>query len=88
MMAIVDAPTGSVYEPPLSNLGSLYVPLDNLSNMEVDFRLNSDLFVLRDACKDFKNRLTCGTYYFDWKNNRFALARFLVAKPVKDDPAR
>jgi hypothetical protein len=38
MMATVDAKTGNVYEPPLSQHGSLNVFLDNLSDMEVDFR--------------------------------------------------
>jgi hypothetical protein len=41
MMATVDARTGIVYEPPLSDKGSLYVPLDNLSDMEIDLRPNS-----------------------------------------------
>ena len=80
MMAIVDAGSGAVYAPPLSTPGSLYVPLDNLSNMEVDFRLDSSLLVLRDACKDFKNRSTCGAYYFNWKRNRFALLNFQISR--------
>jgi hypothetical protein len=83
MMAIVDAETGAVYEPPLSEKGSLYVPLDNLSDMEVDFRPNSSLLVLRNACRDFKIRGSCGTYYFDWKDNRFLLAKFVLANPLR-----
>jgi hypothetical protein len=81
MMVIVDAQTGTIYGPPLSDRGSLYVPLDNLSQMAVDFQPTSSLLVLRDACTDFKNRMTCGTYYFDWRNNRFTLIRFVIGKP-------
>jgi hypothetical protein len=60
MMATVDAKTGVVYGPPLSDPGSLYVPLDNLSDMEVDFRPDSSLLILRNGCRDFKNRASCG----------------------------
>lgn len=84
MMATVDAKTGIVYEPPLSDKGSLYVPLDNLSDMEVDLRPNSSLLVLRNACSDFRNRSSCGTYYFNWKENRFLLVKFVIANPLKD----
>jgi hypothetical protein len=84
MMATVDAKTGAVYEPPLSRKGSLYVPLDNLSDMEVDLRPNSSLLILRNACGDFETRDSCGTYYFNWKNNRFALVKFIMVNPLKD----
>ena len=43
MMATVDAETGQVFEPPLSEKGSLWVPLDNLSDMEIDLRPDSSL---------------------------------------------
>ena len=85
MMATVDAETGKVYDPPLSGVGSeLYVPLDNLSEMEIDFRPDSSLLVLRNACQDFKNRKSCGTYYFNWKNNHFALVKFVMVDPLKE----
>jgi hypothetical protein len=77
MMATVDAKTGNVYEPPLSEKGQLYVPLDNLSNMEVDLRPDSSLLVLRNACRDFKDRDTCGVFYFNWHDNRFDLVKFV-----------
>ena len=86
MMATVDAKTGSVYPPPLSEKGSLYVPLDNLTQMEIDFRLNSSLLVLRNGCMDFRDRNSCGTYYFNWKDNRFALVKFVMVNPLKDLP--
>jgi hypothetical protein len=86
MMATVDARTGAVYEPPLSDTGSLYVPLDNLGDMEIDLRPNSSLLILRNACRDFKNRNSCGTYYFNWKDNRFALVKFVMVNPLKDLP--
>jgi hypothetical protein len=48
-MAIVDPKTGNVYNPPLSFSGSLQMPLDNLSDMDVDFRPDSSLLVLRNG---------------------------------------
>jgi hypothetical protein len=52
MMATVDAKTGVIYDPPLSGAGSeLFLPLDNLSEMEVDIRPDSSLLVLRNACR-------------------------------------
>ncbi len=83
MMATIDAKTGKVYEPPLSAKGSLWLPLDNLSNMETDLRIDSSLLVLRNACRDFKDRKTCGTYFFNWKDNRFDLLKFVMVDPLK-----
>jgi hypothetical protein len=78
MMAVVDAKTGTVYPPPLSGVGTeLYVPMDPMSDGEIDFRINSTLMVLRNACKEARKE--CGVYYFDWKNDHFALvSRALV----------
>jgi hypothetical protein len=85
MMATVDAKTGNIYGPPLSGAGSeLYLPLDNLSDMEVDFKPDSSLLVLRNACKDFRNRSSCGVYYFNWQETRFVLLKFVMANPIKD----
>lgn len=84
MMATVDAETGKVYEPPLADKTSLWVPLDNLSGMETDLRPDSSLLVLRNACRDFKDRKTCGTYYFNWKDNHFDLVKFVMVDPLKE----
>ena len=84
MMATVDAETGKVYEPPLADKNSLWVPLDNLSDMETDLRPDSSLLVLRNACRNFKDRKTCGTYYFNWKDNHFVLVRFVMVDPLKE----
>lgn len=84
MMATVDAVTGAVYEPPLSDKGSLVVPLDNLSDMEIDLRPDSSLVVLRNACRDFRNRNSCGIYYFNWNNNRFNFLKFFTVDLLKD----
>lgn len=86
MMATVDAKTGGVYPPPLSEKGSLYVPLDNLSHMDIDFRPNSSLLALQNGCRDVRDRKTCGAYYFNWKGNRFVLVKFVEANPLKDLP--
>lgn len=74
MMAIVDAKTGKVYSPPLSGVGTeLYLPMDPMSDREIDFRPNSSLMVLRNACKNARKE--CGVYYFNWENDRFSLVK-------------
>jgi hypothetical protein len=74
MMAIVDAQRGKVYGPPLNRGGTeLYLPMDPMSDVEIDFRADSSLMVLRNACKT--PRSECGVYYFNWKNNQFALVK-------------
>ena len=87
MMATVDATTGIVYDPPLSDKGSLYVPLDNLSRMEIDLRSSSSLLVLRNACQDFKRRDSCGTYYFNWKEHRWLLVKFTTRTLSRPSPS-
>src|SRR5437868_2812690 len=42
MMAVVDAETGKVYAPPMSGVGTeLEVPMDIMSDKEIDFRLDT-----------------------------------------------
>lgn len=85
MMAIVDAKSGEVYPPPLSGVGTeLFVPIDPTSAREIDFRPDSTLMVLRDACTDFRNRSTCGKYYLNWKDKRFTTVKFVPATPPKE----
>jgi hypothetical protein len=74
MMAIVDAVTGKVYPPPLSGAGTeLFVPMDIMSDREIDFRLDSTLMVLRNACRTARTQ--CGVYYFDWQDDRSVLVK-------------
>lgn len=75
MMAIVDMKTGAVYDPPLSADSELNLPLDNLSDMKTEYRPNSSLMILRDACRNFRSE--CGTYYFNWHANKFALVKLV-----------
>jgi hypothetical protein len=47
MMAVVDAESGKVYGPPLSAAcGSLEVPMDPLSDREIEFKRDSSLITL------------------------------------------
>jgi hypothetical protein len=73
MMAIVDAKTGTVHGPPLSRDGELYLPMDMLSDREIDFQPDSTLMILRNACKGARS--DCGVYYFNWNNDRFVLLK-------------
>lgn len=74
MMAVVDAQSGKVYDPPLSAPGEeLHVPMDILSDREIDFHRESTLMVLRNGCKEARRE--CGVYYFNWYDDHFALIR-------------
>lgn len=74
MMAVVDAQSGNVYDPPMSAPGEeLHVPMDPSGDHEIDFQIESSLMVLRNACKG--ERRECGVYYFNWNNDHFALIR-------------
>jgi hypothetical protein len=72
MMAVVDAETGKVYPSPIPGVGTeLFVSMDIMSDREIDFRLDSSLMILRNACRGA--RAECGVYYFNWKDNHFDL---------------
>jgi hypothetical protein len=74
MMAVVDAKRGRISGPPLSGVGTeLYVPMDPLSDREIDFRVDSSLMILRNACKEARSQ--CGIYYFNWQKDRFVLLK-------------
>ena len=84
MMAIVDAETGKVNSPPLSGAGTeLFVPMDIMSDREIDFRLDSTLMVLRNACR--KDRTECGVYYFNWKDDHFILEQRTLVDLTKSN---
>lgn len=82
-MAIVDARTGDVYYPPISINGlgarSFDLPLLIISgsvpeNPEVQFQLNSNLMIIK-ASPNRSRRHASYTYYFLWRQNRWALLR-------------
>ena len=83
MMAVVDAQTGTVYNPPISFDGigtqSLSLPLLTLgnrfsSNPEVAFRLDSDLMVIKATPKQSEQHPSY-TYYFLWQEGGWKLLR-------------
>ncbi|HYL37973.1 MAG TPA: hypothetical protein VEV17_18805 [Bryobacteraceae bacterium] len=68
MMAVVDAISGRVFGSPLNGSGTeLYVSMDPLSDVKIDFRRDSSLMVLRNGCAGARKE--CGVYYFDWRND-------------------
>jgi hypothetical protein len=85
MMAIVDARTGRIYAPPFSGAGTVFfVPMDPMSGKEIEFRLDSSLMVLRNACAGARRQ--CGEYYFNWTNHRFTLVYTVPADLAKSGP--
>ena len=82
MMAIVDAKTGTIYNPPLRGGGTdLYVNMDMLSPAEIEFRRDSSLMVLRNGCQSARSE--CGVYYFNWRNNKFTLVKRVLIDLTK-----
>jgi hypothetical protein len=74
MMAIVDAQNGRVYGPPMSEADVEFnLFMDPMGDHEIDFRLDSSLMILRNACKTGRN--DCGVYAFQWRNDQFVLVK-------------
>jgi hypothetical protein len=82
-MAIVDARTGDVYYPPISANGvgarSFDLPLLTVGNAvsrnaEVQFRLNSNLMIIKTTPSQSGSH-PAYTYYFLWRQNRWTLLR-------------
>jgi len=83
MMAVVDAKTGKIYDPPLSGAGTeLYVNMDILGDREIDFKPHSSLMVLRNSCRIARSE--CGVYYFNWQNNEFTLLKRVLIDLTKE----
>jgi hypothetical protein len=74
MMAIEDALTGKLYDPPLSenfHTPWLQIPGFMLSVAEIDFRVDSDLMIVKANPDPSKERSNY-THYFLWKNDHWA----------------
>jgi hypothetical protein len=82
-MAMVDAKTGDVFVPPitwgegLNNPKSFYLPVltypgDVSQNPELEYRLDSKLFIIK--CNE-GNKESPYTFYFLWQGNRWELLR-------------
>lgn len=79
--AVIDGRTGKVYFP--EQLGTLGVGYsENAYDEPLVFRKNSRLLVLNGmpGSADDSAEVASGTYYYEWKNNRFDLIRFVAAK--------
>jgi hypothetical protein len=94
MMAMVDAKTGIVYDPPICGSGcdpptcwgscgnTFALPLLGQAVAEVNYRVNSRLVVMK-ACPDQWKRpnAPCFSYYFLWQDNLWhVLAKVMLTK--------
>ncbi len=61
-MAIVNAETGSIFQPPFAGSGRSYFWYPTRFSMRPQFRVESKLFIMPNICAD--NVPVCGTYYF------------------------
>jgi hypothetical protein len=90
MMAMVDARTGTIYYPPISDSGvgvdSLFLPLLTIgrsvpANPDVQFRLDSRLMIVK-ATPHQAGQHPSYTYYFLWRDDRWTLLRQI---PLKEE---
>ena len=91
MMAIVDAATGKVYRPPISD-GFLLPPFpatdpDDPDRFvpwvaEIKFRLNSRLMIVKANPDPSKERINY-VHSFLWENNQWRLLRRIAMKPTE-----
>ncbi|HWE52623.1 MAG TPA: hypothetical protein VG273_22715 [Bryobacteraceae bacterium] len=77
-IALIDLTTGNVYEGPFSTLG--YGPAYRYEggSEELEYRVSSKLLIVR-GCPEDKN---CGTYYYEWKGDRFNQLRYMPHGPL------
>ena len=84
MMAIVDALTGKVYNPPLAedlDLPSLYQEGYFPSVADVEFRQNSALMIVKANPNPNPMKERNQTHYFLWENSRWKLLRRILMEP-------
>ncbi len=72
-LAVIDAVSGRVFDAPFRNLTLLPDGGNGREFQGPVYKANSRLFVA-DGCPNEEN---CGTYYYEWTNNRF--------KPMRQD---
>ena len=76
-IAVINLSTGHVYDGPFSTLG-YGSPRDYEGGDDwLDYRLASRLLIARGCPED----RDCGTYYYEWRGNGFALLRKVPAPP-------
>jgi hypothetical protein len=77
-LAVIDLSTGAVYDGPIRTLGYGVRRRYEGGEKELEYTVSSRLMIARGCPDDTR----CGTYYFDWVNNRFRQLRFVTAGPV------
>jgi hypothetical protein len=78
-VAIIDARAGTIHPSPFKTADSAFaLPLARTDFQRPEYRLNSKLLVVRNACPEGFPK--CATYYFVWENNTF---RQVQRVPVK-----
>jgi len=77
-IAVINLKTGAVYDGPFKTLGYGVRRTYEGGEFELDYRPNSRLVIAR-GCPENRN---CGTYYFEWRHNRFLRIRFVPASPI------
>ncbi|MFT3745974.1 MAG: hypothetical protein QM785_17020 [Pyrinomonadaceae bacterium] len=78
---IINARTGEMlYPDQLFNIDATYG--DGYSDIQLDFKKNSRLLIIhgRPGSKNENANIKPGDYYYEWKNNRLRLLKFVEKK--------
>jgi len=78
MLAVIDLKTGKVYDGPFQDMDYGEQYRYEGGSQDLEYRVSSSLLVAR-GCPEFKN---CGTYYYEWKGDKFDLLRFVPHGPL------
>jgi len=81
-MAVVDSKTGRTFDGPFTLLGFDLSYVYEGGEEQLEFRLDSRLMVAR-GCPGEKD---CGTYYYEWADDRFKMIRKLPATKRPTQP--
>lgn len=86
-LAIIDVTNGAVHAPPLSSdAWPFSVPIASTDFQYPEYRLDSALFILRNACPEGLEK--CSTYYFKWENDAFTVVTRIPLKTLKHQAKR
>ena len=74
--AIIDLPTGEVFQPPLGKGGDWSVSAGMFQDPAIEFRPNSRLVIIRTG-----TTAPPDTYYLVWEGNHFQRILFIAGRP-------
>jgi len=79
--AVADLKTGAVYDPPFDSVGpDLSQPGGAGSDWGLEYQPHSRLLIAKGCPEE-----PCGTYYYEWTNEKFTLVRVVPNQPPEEN---